>query len=117
MLEKAAVLKQFEYSQLGKVLKAQTSFAEKYYQGKNKFIKTDEKEEPITIRKEKPEVFSESKLIYESKVGFSDYKDIINCFRFYHRSNEFRNLMPRTEKTKIKKKNMYIINYIINKTI
>ena len=26
---------------------------------------------------------------------------------FYHRSNEFRNLMPRTEKTKIKKKNLY----------
>ena len=26
---------------------------------------------------------------------------------FYHRLNEFRNLMPRTEKTKIKKKNVY----------
>ena len=76
MLEKAAVFKRFEYSQLGKELKAQTSFVEKHYQGKNKFIKTDEKEEPITIRKEKPEVISESKLIYESKVGFSYYKDV-----------------------------------------
>ena len=50
-------------------------------------------------------------------VTFLLCQNIINCFRFYHRSNEFRNLMPRTEKTKIKKKNVNIINYIINKTI
>ena len=53
----------------------------------------------------------------EVLVIFLLFQNIINCFRFYHRSNEFRNLILRTEKTKVKKKNTYIINYITNKTI
>ena len=50
LLEKAVALKRFEYSRVGKELKAQTSFAEKQYQGISKLIKTDEKEQPVTIK-------------------------------------------------------------------
>ena len=51
LLEKAAALRRFEYSPLGKELKAQTSVAEKQYRGLNRIFKPDEKEEPKTITK------------------------------------------------------------------
>ena len=51
MLEKVAALKRFEYSSLGKELKAQTSVAEKQYQGLNKLFKPDENEKSETIKK------------------------------------------------------------------
>ena len=38
LIGKAAALNKFEYSPLGKELKAQTSVAEKQYQGLNKFL-------------------------------------------------------------------------------
>ena len=56
LLEKAAALKRFEYSPLGKEFKAQTSAAEKQYQVLNKIFKLDEKEEPATTKKEKLEI-------------------------------------------------------------
>ena len=51
MSEKAATFKRFEYLPLGKESKAQTDIAKKKYQGINKFFKSDEKEEPMTIKK------------------------------------------------------------------
>ena len=38
---------------LGNELKNQTSIAEKHYQGLNKLFKSEEKEEPVTTKKEK----------------------------------------------------------------
>ena len=55
MLEKVAALKRFGYSLLGKDLKNQTSDAEKRYQRLNKLLNHDEKEELVTIKKEKAE--------------------------------------------------------------
>ena len=55
LLEKVAALKRFEYSLLGKDLKTQTSVAEKRYQRLNKLLNHDEKEELVTIKKEKAE--------------------------------------------------------------
>ena len=45
LLVKAAALKRFEYSPLGKKLKAQTSTAEKQYQKLDKAFKTNKKRE------------------------------------------------------------------------
>ena len=53
LIEKAATLKRFEYWSLGKELKTQTDITKKKFQGLNKFFKSDEKQEPITIKKEK----------------------------------------------------------------
>ena len=54
LLEKAAALKRFEYSPLGKKLKAQTSIAEKQLRKLKKIIESDdEEEEPATIKKRK----------------------------------------------------------------
>ena len=55
LLEKVIALKRFEYSLLGKDLKTQTSVAEKRYQRLNKLLNHDEKEELVTIKKEKAE--------------------------------------------------------------
>ena len=67
LLEKAATIKRFEYSVLGKELKAQTDIAKKQYQGLSKFFKSDEKEK-LTIKK-----YNESDLIYNSKYRFYKY--------------------------------------------
>ena len=57
MQEKDAALKRFEYSPLGKELKAQTSVVEKQYQKLNKIFKSDdEEEEQVTVKKEKLEI-------------------------------------------------------------
>ena len=64
LLEKAATTKKFEYSPLGKELKAQTGIAKKQYQGLNKFFKSDEKEE-ATLRN-----YDKLDLIYNSKYIF-----------------------------------------------
>ena len=66
--------------------------------------------------------------MYENKYGFSDYKNFrkycnlslesnhYKLLSFYHRLNEFRSLVPRTKKTKIRKKNVFKIlqNHIIH---
>ena len=69
-------MKRFEYSLLDKQLKTQTSVAEKQYQGVNKLFKPDEKEQPITIKKEKQTMADKSKIVCDSKYSFSDYRNI-----------------------------------------
>ena len=76
LLEKAATMKTFEYWPLCKELKAQTSVAEKQYQRLNKLFKQDEKEGPVTIKKEKPVIISESKLMHDNKYSFNEYKNV-----------------------------------------
>ena len=109
MLEKAAALKRFEYSSLVSEFKKQTSVAEKHYQGLNKLFESDENEEPVTIKKKNPAIASESKLMH-GKFSLRDYSNIRKYYNlsfttkydkllsFYHRLNEFRNLVPQTEK-------------------
>ena len=90
----------------------------KYYQGLNKLFKPDEEREPVTIKKEKPERTVKSKLLHDSKYRFSDYRMLENIIifllrekmiycSFYHRLNEFRHLVPRTKRIKIKRKSVY----------
>ena len=45
LLEKAAAIKRFEYSPLGKELKKQTSVLEKQYQKFNNYFESDKNEE------------------------------------------------------------------------
>ena len=72
--EKAATVKRFEYSPLGKELKAQTGVIEKQYQKLNKtFESDDEEEERVTIKKEKLETIHEPKLIFNNKYSFCEY--------------------------------------------
>ena len=54
LLGKAAALKRFEYSLLGKELKKETSVAEKHFQIFDKIFNYDEREEPVKIKKEGP---------------------------------------------------------------
>ena len=54
LLGKAAALKRFEYSPLGKELKKETSVAEKHFQIFDKIFNHDEREEPVKIKKEGP---------------------------------------------------------------
>ena len=61
-------MKRLEYSLLGKELKAQTDIVKKQYQGLNKFLKSDEKEEPVAIKK-----YNKSDLIYSSQYNFYKY--------------------------------------------
>ena len=112
-------MKRFQYSLLGKEVKKQTSVAEKQYQGIDKIFNRDEKEEPVTIKKEEPLKTEESSLVYDSKCIFSDYRNVGKYLQsffmtkydrlrpFYHRLNDFRNIVTRTEETKIKKKIVY----------
>ena len=76
LLEKAVGIKRFEYLLLGIELKKQISAAENQYQGLNKLFRTDEKEEPVTVKKEKPTITYKSKLMYDSKYSFSDFSSI-----------------------------------------
>ena len=113
LLEKALVLKRFKYSPLGSELKKRTSVAEKQYEGLNKLFKSDKKEKPVTIKKEKPAITRKSNLMYDRKFSFSDYVNIKEYYHlsfttkydkllsFYHHLNEFRNLVPQTEKQKL----------------
>ena len=126
LIEKAAAIKIFEYSPLGKELKKYTSAADKQYQGLNKFFKPYEEEEPVVIKKGEPvtiqkesTITGESKLLYDSKHSFSNCKNVTKYYDlsfitkdeqlplFYHGLTEFRNLVPRAVKTKIKKKRVY----------
>ena len=73
MLKKAATRKRFEYSPLGKELKAQTEIAMKHYQILDDtfgFDKTINKEEPTFTN------YSKSNLIYNSKYSFYKLKTI-----------------------------------------
>ena len=115
LLEKAATMKRFEYSRLGKELKTQTDIARKQYQWLNKIFKPNEKEEP-TLKK-----YNKSNLIYNTKYSFYKYHPDGKKFDklsfkskysfpidFFNDLNEFNNLNTQKEKTQKKKKtNMY----------
>ena len=118
LLEKAATIKRFEYSFLDKNLKAKTSAAEKQYQVLNKIFKADEKEELVTIKKEKLEITNKSNLMYNSKYSLSEYRNVRKYYdlslklkykllSFFDWLNEFRNFMPQTKNTKFTKKNVF----------
>ena len=74
LLEKAATMKRFEYSPLGKELKAQTDIAKKQYQ------KLDDTDEFVRMKKEIPtiEKYKRSNLTYSSKYSFYEYYNIKN---------------------------------------
>ena len=71
MLEKAATIKTFEYSLLGKELKAQADIAKKQHQALDRIYENDE-----TINK-KPTLKNDSKsyLIYMVIIVFTNYRD------------------------------------------
>ena len=88
-------MKRFEYSPLGKELKAQSEIAKKQYQGLDKLFKSD-----------KPEITDELNLLYDSKHSFCEYGNdrrfydisleskYYKLLSLYHRLYEFRNLIP-----------------------
>ena len=73
MLEKSATMKRFEYSPLGKELKAQTDIAKKQYQQLDDTYKFDK-----ILKKEKPKFkkYNRSNLIYDSKYSFYEFNNI-----------------------------------------
>ena len=73
MLQKAATMKAFEYSPLGKGLKGQTDIAKKQYQ------KLDDTYEFDKVIKKEKTIFKKiniSNLIYNSKCSFYEYYNI-----------------------------------------
>ena len=87
MPEKAATIKRFEYSALGKSVKAQTDITKKQYQGLDKsFISNKDiknlnesliKKEPVAKKMAKKK-YSKSNLIYNRLrvYSYSDYKKL-----------------------------------------
>ena len=69
--EKAAPLERFEYSRLGKELKAQTSATEKQYQYLDKVFESNKKEEQITWS------CDQSNLVYSKDFTFCKYRKMI----------------------------------------
>ena len=89
----------------------------------DKIFNHDEKEESVTIKKDKPLKSDESSLVYDSKYSFSKYSKYFSLslmtkydslLPFYHQLNELRNFVPPIEKTNIKKEIVYnmLKNYI-----
>ena len=119
LLEKPATMKRFEYLLLGKELKNDSSAEEKQYQSFHKIFKYEEKEEPVKVEKEELVTTSKSKLVYNNKYSSSEYKYIkkymddsfkTKCNKLvslYRRLSEFKKHNPQTERTMIKKKNVY----------
>ena len=116
LLEKAVSIKRFEYSPLGKEIKAQTDIAKNQYQKLGDTYDFDK-----IIRKENP-IFKKcnrSNMIYDSKYSFYAYHDInkINSLflkskypiflSFHSDLNKFHNLNPRKGRTKDIKATVY----------
>ena len=80
LLEKAATMKRFKYSSLGKELKAQTDIAKKQYQKLDNTFGFEK-----IIKKEKPafENYNKLNLIHNSEYSF---------YKSYHDSRNFDNL-------------------------
>ena len=80
LLEKAATMKRFEYSTLGKELKAQPDIAKKQYQKLDDTYEFDK-----IIKKEYPELknYSKSNLIYNANHSF---------YKYVHDRGKFNNL-------------------------
>ena len=117
LAKKAASLKIIEYSLLDKELKAQTDIAKKQYQGLNKLFVSDEKEEPVTVKK-----YNKSDLIYNSKYIFYKYYRYVKkfdnlsfkskysfLFEFFNDLNKFNNL--KTQKENAKKEKNKLVSY------
>ena len=77
-LEKAAVIKIFEYSPLGKGLKKQTSIAEKRYQKLDNVFESNKKEVVIKIKRSG----KKSNLVYSKYFSFYKYHNINEFVKF-----------------------------------
>ena len=111
LLEKADTTKGFEYSPLGKELKAQTNIAKKQYQNLDNTYKFDE-----IIKKGKPKFrkYNRSNLICNSKYSFYEYYNIKNfnslslkskysiLLSIYSNLKKINNLNPQKESAKEK---------------
>ena len=107
-------MKTFEYSPLGKELKAQTNIAKKQYQKLNNTFEFDK-----IIEKENPtlENCSKSNLIYNANHIFYNAKNFF-LIKYFKDLNKFNNLKPQKEKTKNKKTNAsYTASELNNKLI
>ena len=62
LLKKAATMKRFEYSVLGKEFKKQTSAAKKQYQSFDKVFNHGDKEQPVKVKKKVPLTTDKSSL-------------------------------------------------------
>ena len=119
LLEKAATMKRFEYSSLGKNMKKQTSVTEKQYQSFDKVFNQDEKEESVKIKEEGPLRTDESSLYYGNKYSFIEFKNVgkymdglvsgynNNLAPFKQRLEEFWKYIPWKLKGKAKKGTVY----------
>ena len=73
----------------------------------------------MVIKKEEPSKTDKSSQVYDNKSSSSEYRYVGKYFSlsfttkhdrlclFYNRWNDYRNFVPRTEKTNIKKKIVY----------
>ena len=104
-------MKRFEYSLLGKEIKAQSDITKKQYQKFDNNFEFDK-----TIEKEKPtiEKYNRSNLIYSSKFSFYEYYDtnfnsisLKSKFKiftfFYNELIKFYRLIPKIESAKEEK--------------
>ena len=120
LLEKAATMKRFQYSLLGKELKAQTDIAKKQYQKLDDTFRFDK-----IIKKEKQalENYNKSNLIYNSKHSFYKYYCDSKKFdslslkskysfllEFSKDLNKFKESKTKKQKTEKKKTNVYIMS-------
>ena len=93
LLEKAAATKRFEYSPLGKELKAQTSAAKKQYQKLDKVFEYNKKEKKLKSRVKSNLIYSKEFTFYKyhttkqfAKLSWSkgnyliEFKDILELF-------------------------------------
>ena len=104
LVEKAATMKRFKYSPLGKELKAQTDIAKTLYQKLDDTFEFDK-----IIKKEKPTLkkYDRSNLIYDSKYSLYPYYNIKHfnslslvskypiLFSFCSELNKLNNINPR----------------------
>ena len=117
LLEKAATMKTFEYSPLGKELKTQTDISKKQYQKLDNFFEFDK-----IIKKEEPmfKNYSKSNLIYNGKYSFYKYyldsKKFDNLsvkskysflHKFFYDLSKFKILKITKQETEKKKPNMH----------
>ena len=121
LLEKAATMKRFEYSSLGKKSKAQTDIPKKQYQKLNSIYECDK-----IIKKERPAFknYNNSNLIYNADHSFYKYycdSKKINNFSFkskYSFLDKFCKDLNKFNKLKTQKeKKMCMIqpqNYLMN---
>ena len=75
----------------------------------DKIFNRDEKEEPVTIKKEEPSKADKASLVYESKYSFSEYRNdgkyynisfttkYVRLNKFYHRLIDFRTFFSQGE--------------------